>query len=304
MQGSNAPMECLPVCDSPAGQGVSAHANATVVQSPDAARRATMPNSAPQGATVAVRFEGVPGEGCFLQQSASPGFAHTPGVVNLLGALTQEHSFGLMPASGMLDVMLALPGLDPRENERLVYYQAVFEEPGGRRRFRTPETVAIHRALDCIGTGFCAGDGSSGPCPCGNESPSANEGCRHSTGVGMGIFASGTPSITNDDFVLTAARCPPSHSGLFYSGTQAQAPLPLYDGLQCVGGSVLRYRGAFQSTGIATDDGFIAQDPSGAYFQPGSTLHWQYWTRDHATGSSPCGTFANFSAAISITLEP
>jgi len=156
-----------------------------------------------------------------------------------------------------------------------------------------------------VGTPLCFGDGSGTPCPCGNDSPDAGEGCLHTGGVGMTIEGSGSASIAQDDLTATARGCPHGNSGIFYSGRTSLDPgNVLFDGLQCAGGDVRRYQGRFQTNGTVSDTSFVAQDPSGIYFVPGVTYYFQFWTRDVAAGASPCGTAANFSPGLHVVMEP
>jgi len=154
------------------------------------------------------------------------------------------------------------------------------------------------------GSALCFGDGTGTPCPCGNDSPEAGEGCLHSGGRGMRIVGAGSTSISADDLALAAQGCPHRNSGIFYVGRTSLAPgAVLYDGLQCAGGDVRRFQGRYQDAGTATDTDFVAQDPSGVYFQPGVTYTFQYWTRDVADGVSPCSTFGNLSPAYAVTMS-
>lgn len=87
-------------------------------------------------------------------------------------------------------------------------------------------------------TAFCFGDGSSMPCPCGN-SGAAGHGCANSISAsGAALTASGTTSVSADNFVLSATSMSGNVS-LYLQGT-AQADLPLDDGKTCVGGSLVR----------------------------------------------------------------
>jgi hypothetical protein len=154
------------------------------------------------------------------------------------------------------------------------------------------------------GVAFCFGDGSGNACPCGNTGP-ADHGCLHSGGMGMRIRPGGSTSIAADDFRATAVFCPPNNSGLFYCGQDlVPGGGPLFDGLQCAGGNVRRFQPLFQTTGTISDTGFVAQDPTGDYFQGATTYVFQYWTRDVDAGPSPCGTGSNFSPALRVVMQP
>jgi hypothetical protein len=151
----------------------------------------------------------------------------------------------------------------------------------------------------------CSGDGSSTPCPCGNESASPDQGCLTSNGSGITIVGGGTTSIADDDMSLTSTNVPIGNTGIYYVGQLDLSPgNALFDGLQCASGNGHRFAGQFSSTGTVSDTGFVAQHPvGGAYFVPGGSYVFQYFTRD-AGGSSPCGFAANFSPGYLVTMTP
>lgn len=154
------------------------------------------------------------------------------------------------------------------------------------------------------GLAHCFGDGSDAACPCGNLAP-PGQGCRHSGNRGAVIAGCGSTSIAADDLALFVYGLPPGNSAIFYAGTTALVPgAALFDGLQCAGGDVRRFRPLFQTTGVASDEDFVAQDPSGVFFVPGARHTFQLWTRDVAAGPSPCGTGATFSPAWSVVMTP
>lgn len=159
----------------------------------------------------------------------------------------------------------------------------------------------------CAGTLYCAGDGSSGPCPCGNENAAALvQGCRNSSGSGARLVALGNASVAADTVVLNLSNLPipptlPT-SVLYFQGT-AQASAPFADGRLCAGGSVVRlaiqqYVGAFgnypgpQDARVSTR-GLV---PAG-----GGTRHYQAWYRD---APGPCGTRSNLTNGVTISWVP
>lgn len=155
------------------------------------------------------------------------------------------------------------------------------------------------------GVALCFGDGSGVACPCGNDSTDLGTGCVHSGGVGMRIIGAGSTSISADDLSLAACDCPVNNTGIFVVGQTSAMPVTsLYDGLFCIGGESRRFQGLFQHTGTASDSAFVAQDPSGIYFQPGLDYYFQYWSRDVAAGVSPCGLMANLSPAYQVVMTP
>ena len=174
---------------------------------------------------------------------------------------------------------------------------------GSRERVVVKQN-ALRFAFEILdpGTAVCFGDGSGTACPCGNPGQ-AGAGCQHTGGVGMRITGSGTTSLAGDNLVLTVSDCPHGNSGLFFVGKTLIGPgNPLFDGLQCSGGDVRRFGGLFQTGGTVADTGFVAQDPSGFYFEVGTDYYYQYWSRDVASGPSPCGMQGNsVSSMVSIS---
>jgi hypothetical protein len=128
---------------------------------------------------------------------------------------------------------------------------------------------------------FCLGDGSSGACPCGNESSSVESaGCMTSLGRGARLADLGESSLANDTLSLRGASMPNS-STLYFQGTSAVAAVAFGDGLRCVGGSLVRL-------GTATNRGGTSQypgvgDPSvsvrGLVNLPGERVY-QVWFRN------------------------
>ena len=146
-------------------------------------------------------------------------------------------------------------------------------------------------------------------CPCGNDPNPWGPGlsCSHSSGGGMRIEGSGTNSFTAADLSLTVTDAPPGNTGAFVVGTQMNLPNPptaFHDGVLCVQGTTYVLRGLFQAGGTLTETGFLAQDPTGAFFVPGLDYFFQYLTRDNQAGSSPCGGLANASPAFFVRLRP
>jgi hypothetical protein len=78
---------------------------------------------------------------------------------------------------------------------------------------------------------MCFGDGSTRPCPCGNESGAGQgEGCRDSTGVGAIISGLGSNVVVNDNLVLQVAQGPANKTALFLQGA-SMVSLPFWDGI-------------------------------------------------------------------------
>ncbi len=158
------------------------------------------------------------------------------------------------------------------------------------------------------GTVFCAGDGASVPCPCGNESAAGDRaGCENSSGSGATLRASGTKSVAYDDCVLSVAHLPTQKFGLLFMGAGTTSGMPFGDGVRCVNGHLFRYplsnSGATGSFSYGPDLIATSQDrfhPSG-WIRAGSTWNFQAWYRDPM---GPCGSGSNVSNAISLSFVP
>jgi hypothetical protein len=125
-------------------------------------------------------------------------------------------------------------------------------------------------------------------CPCGNDDAAA--GCANSTGSGALLTGSGSTSVAADDLLLTASGCPPNNSGLFFSGNTTFAPpFIVGDGFGCVGGLSFRYfPGVVNASGVFTKTDLASTAPAGLIV-PGTTRHFQAWTRDVTCGP-PAGS--------------
>jgi hypothetical protein len=152
--------------------------------------------------------------------------------------------------------------------------------------------------LASAATTLCFGDGSSGPCPCGN-SGQPGAGCANSTGLGAFMSATGTGSVSSDDLVLSTGGMPPSKSAVGFWSATILAPAPFHDGRRCVFAPIRRLPlltsdangTVVYGPGLATSQGFVA----------GTTIGFQVWYRD-PTG--PCGTTSNISSAVQVQFAP
>jgi hypothetical protein len=174
--------------------------------------------------------------------------------------------------------------------------------------------VADERALalgttfgTLVGSAACDGDGSNGPCPCGNEARGPGLGCRHFAHGGATLAASGSASVAADDLVLTALALPGHQNGLLFVSPNLIAAVPLGDGLRCLAGPVSRFPvrnsgqlGTFtEGPGLASWS--LANFGAPNHFLPGRTLAFQAWFRD---GFGPCGHSSNLSSARVVTFLP
>jgi len=149
-----------------------------------------------------------------------------------------------------------------------------------------------------VGTSMCSGDGSTRPCPCGNESASGQgEGCRNSTGVGAVLAGTGSNVVLNDDLALHVAQGPANKTALFLQGASSVS-LPFWDGIRCAGNPLIRLQaitldavGAGTSTVSIVDRGHVI---------PGVSRIYQTWFRDP---QGPCGTTCNVSAGLQVAWQ-
>ena len=161
--------------------------------------------------------------------------------------------------------------------------------------------IRAHRydAVGCPpGVGYCFGDGSGTPCPCGNN----NDGSVFGAGCANGAFASGAllvgsgeASLSADTLVLSAAGLDPSNSGLYFQANDDLSPgITWGDGLQCTGGQLRRLGVRFSTTGgTSTTAGWATSISARAgNINPGDTKRYQLWYRDNS-GSQPCGVGVN-----------
>ena len=151
-----------------------------------------------------------------------------------------------------------------------------------------PDDCELIGGPACFCTNFLA--------PCANPYPAG--GCRNSTGVGALLTATGTGSVTLDDFMLFASQMPSSVPSIFFGGTVFVGPLPFGDGLRCAGGNILRF-GAPALTS-ATGTRTAGPGMAGAFgLVAGETWNHQCWFRDP---SGPCGNGFNTTNAFTVTL--
>ncbi len=157
------------------------------------------------------------------------------------------------------------------------------------------------------GTPFCFGDGSGTPCPCGNESSSAERGCGNSTGEGCRLGAWGSNSLGQQDIdplALVVSGAPPNQPGLFFGSTAAVnggLGTPFGDGLRCANGSITRLEVVFASSNGSCSTSVPIDAALGV--AAGDIRLFQLWYRDLSSGS-PCGNGFNISNGYEVLFLP
>ena len=164
----------------------------------------------------------------------------------------------------------------------------------------------------CIGTISCAGDGTSGPCPCANTGISGR-GCDNSDRTGGSqLCVTGNPSLSADTLVLTASEERATAFSLFLQGTAEISPVVFGDGLRCAGGTLKRLysRNAIGGAVIGPIGGDLPVSARSAQLgdpiQAGQFRVYQVYYRDPVADfcpSPPGGNF-NVSNGVRITWTP
>ena len=152
------------------------------------------------------------------------------------------------------------------------------------------------------GTPFCAGDGSSTPCPCGNASTNGG-GCANGTGDGGVLSGSGAASVSLDSLVLSSTGLVSGQPGLYFQANNAingGAGTSFGDGIRCAGGGVIRLQVAAANAGGESTTTLSIAVKGGAV--SGSVFRYQLWYRDPNT--SPCGTNFNLTNGLEVAWMP
>jgi hypothetical protein len=117
----------------------------------------------------------------------------------------------------------------------------------------------------------------------------------NSTGNPAHLMITGSDSLADNNFVITAAPVP-NQPGIFFYGT-TQINFPFGNGFRCAGGALQRLGITFASGNVLTRE---ASAELIAFGSAGLTRNFQAWYRDPAGG----GLSFNFSDAASITIQP
>jgi hypothetical protein len=156
-------------------------------------------------------------------------------------------------------------------------------------------------------TSFCPGDGSGTACPCGN-SGAPGHGCANSVvPAGALLSTTGHASTAPDNLVLIGSGQPASAPGVFFQGTVSLGTgTPLFDGLHCVGGTVIRL-GTKTASGGVSQYPSVPTDPSvsvrGMVPLTGGTRYYQLWYRDPNTTFCTSAT-SNFTNGVKVVWTP
>jgi hypothetical protein len=147
------------------------------------------------------------------------------------------------------------------------------------------------------------GNGLLDECECFNSNYCFAE--LNSTGLWGKISLSGSGILSSNDLTLVAADAAPGQFGIFYYGSEQQAPPfgdPFGNGRRCVGGQdVVRLPlVTTDSSGGVEQDVDNTQSPHSHHFQPSTTWYFQFWFRDPPAG----GSNFNLTDALSITFCP
>lgn len=130
---------------------------------------------------------------------------------------------------------------------------------------------------------YCAGDGVTIACPCGNHGQ-IPAGCANSVDARGGLlFGSGTPSLSADSLSLNADQLPQS-TALYFQGTLPSAGgfgVAFGDGHRCVAGVVVRLAISNHPTGSGAypTTGAPSVSVRGNVLAPG-TRYYQVWYRN------------------------
>lgn len=161
----------------------------------------------------------------------------------------------------------------------------------------------ILRNARLAGESFCAGDGSSGACPCANPSPlGAHAGCLNSLGTGATLCGAGAARLSNDTLMLTGAQMPDSPV-MYFQGTASVPGIPFGDGLRCANGALTRLGVRFNLAGTSTLGGASQPTISSLGGVTASGLRtYQIYYRDSLSFCTGAGF--NLTNAVSILWVP
>jgi len=120
----------------------------------------------------------------------------------------------------------------------------------------------------------------------------------NSTGGSAVISSNGQCAVAQNQFALTAQPVPAGPGLFFFSAGQLESAVPLFNGVRCIGPSVIRLPVVLSSLGVATHQ-LDFTSGTAANIQAGQTWHFQYWFRDVPGG----GLEANLSDGLSVAFQ-
>jgi hypothetical protein len=152
---------------------------------------------------------------------------------------------------------------------------------------------------------FCAGDGGSTACPCGNTG-ALGHGCASSVDpAGARLSAGGIASVANDTLRLAGTEMPDSFC-LYFQGTLPQgggSGTVFGDGVRCVGGTITRLGAELNASG-ASGVPSVGEPPLSVHgaVGPGDVRQYQCWYRNAASFCTPSPF--NLTNGIQIVWSP
>lgn len=154
---------------------------------------------------------------------------------------------------------------------------------------------------------FCSGDGTAGPCPCGNAG-TTGRGCENSASTG-GASLSALGASSPDTVLLISRGELPVAFTIFLQGDATVAATNFGDGLRCTGGNLKRLTLTSANGGVAMFPLCDSQSVTGQSaalgdpIAPGTSRHYQAYYRDPVSAHcpDPPGSTFNVSNAITIT---
>lgn len=141
------------------------------------------------------------------------------------------------------------------------------------------------------GVGFCHGDGTLIPCPCGNNGANGN-GCANSAfAAGGSLTGTGIASVAGDSVQLQAANMTGA-TCVFFQGASTIAPIVVDDGIGCVGGPVIRLgtKPVVANSSAYPTGADVIISIKGAIPAPGATRWYQCFYRNASAVFCPPAT--------------
>jgi hypothetical protein len=155
---------------------------------------------------------------------------------------------------------------------------------------------------------FCFGDGSNGPCPCGNQAlPGQGNGCVNSSGASSRLTSNGSASLASDTLVLTSSGEIIDAASVFLQATTTTSPAHFGDGLLCIGQTLKRLYVHSAQSGIVSapqsgEASISTQSAAhGDAIGSGATRFYQVYYRDSSASFCPGGANWNVSSGIAVT---